>query len=265
MSNTVIREILQREPGDYFQQKYEIEVLRPERLRKEKLMIARKKLYIPIRKREIEMHERLHEERLKILEEVKRVEKEEERKKRGGVKYKSKYYEVVRKRDREKEMKFIGEMNQKKENIKKRKKYGEYVKQFIHLDGSGDDEERDEDYREDTYRVDQRADNRLDKRDNQRGDHRGDDSRRDGSMEGRRNRLDEGRVGNGGMGVEERKQLSSHLGMDMVPIEKKKRREEEKGMGRSSLQEKGEKRTRFEEGERRGVDSIRRPWVGLEV
>ncbi len=140
LSDSVVKEILQSQPTNYFQQKYEVEVVRPELMRQQKIILERKKLYRPIRLDEIEQHEKIHEERLKILEEVKSTIKEQQKQGLVPLRYKSNYYEVVKKRERQKQLNFIKEVQKRREMIERRKKYGEYVKNFVNAaESDGED------------------------------------------------------------------------------------------------------------------------------
>lgn len=78
-----------------------------------------------------EAHSRLHEERLRILNEVKRAQKQQQAKSHKFVPHKSAVYEVVLKRDQKQRLKLVQKEKKKKELINRRKKYGEYVKQFV--------------------------------------------------------------------------------------------------------------------------------------
>lgn len=53
MSDGVVKEILQSQPTSYFLQKYEVEVVRPELMRQQMIILERKKLYRPVRLDEI--------------------------------------------------------------------------------------------------------------------------------------------------------------------------------------------------------------------
>lgn len=53
-SNEVVRELLENEPTqNYYQKKYMMEVVEPEKKRKDKILRKRKKMYRPIRKNDI--------------------------------------------------------------------------------------------------------------------------------------------------------------------------------------------------------------------
>lgn len=149
VSDKVVKEIMQSQPLDYFKVKYEVEVLGPEMMRKQAIMDERKKLYRPIRSDEIEEHNKLHDERLRILTEVKQAYKEQEQKPQYHTPAKSVFYQRVLKRDQKKQIKLIEQAKKKQELIMRKKKYGEYVKQFIN---NPDVSDYDEDYDEEVYR-----------------------------------------------------------------------------------------------------------------
>lgn len=53
-SNEVIRELIENEPTqNYYQKKYQLEVVQPEIKRKQKILRKRKKMFQPIRKKDI--------------------------------------------------------------------------------------------------------------------------------------------------------------------------------------------------------------------
>lgn len=148
-SDKIVKDIIKSQPLDYFKVKYELEVLRPELMRKQAILDERKKLYRPIRSEEIENHNKLHEERMRILANVKHAYKLQDQRRNYHTPAKSIFYERVLKRDHQKQLKQIKQAKKKQELIMRRKKYGEYVKQFINNQEASDDE--DEDYEEETY------------------------------------------------------------------------------------------------------------------
>jgi hypothetical protein len=150
ISDKVIKDIMKSQPLDYFKVKYELEVLGPEMLRKQAIMQERKKLYRPVRNPEIEEHNKLHEERLRILSNVKQAYKAQEERHQHHIPVKSIFYQRVIKRDQKQQIKQLQQAKKKQELIMRRKKYGEYVKQFINNPDLSDyDEENEEEvYRE---------------------------------------------------------------------------------------------------------------------
>lgn len=128
--------MIDNEPSEnYFQQKYMMEVVDPEVFRRKKILNNHRKLYEPIRKDELvrpkinykELHERLHEERLKILQEVKEAQKVQIGPSHIGL---SKNMRRIKQREQRMKLK----EDRKKEKIrvlkKKQHQYGEYIHEF---------------------------------------------------------------------------------------------------------------------------------------
>lgn len=155
ISDKVVKDIIKSQPRDYFKVKYELEVLGPEMMRKQAILDERKRLYKPIRSEEIENHNKLHEERLRILSNVKQAYKMQDQRRNYHTPVKSVFYERVLKRDHKKQVNQIKQAKKKQELILRRKKYGEYVKQFINNPEMSEDEYEyeDDDYREPTNDV----------------------------------------------------------------------------------------------------------------
>lgn len=146
ISDKVIKDIMKSQPLDYFKVKYELEVLGPEMLRKQAILEERKKIYKPVRNEEIEAHNKLHEERLRILSNVKQAYKAQEDRPHYHVPAKSIFYQRVIKRDNKKHHKLLEQAKKKQDLILRRKKYGDYVKQFINNPEASDYDEDNEEY-----------------------------------------------------------------------------------------------------------------------
>jgi hypothetical protein len=76
VSRRIVKDLLANSPDKhYHERKYQMEVLLPEAQRVQEIQLEKKSAYRPIRLPEIAEHAAMHEERLKILQEVREVTK----------------------------------------------------------------------------------------------------------------------------------------------------------------------------------------------
>ena len=126
-------------PLDYYERRYEAEVLAPERSRKSNILEERKKLFRPIRRQELLEHESQYRQDLVRLSQeriAQRAGLEGARSIKSVKALKSQNYRRIIEREQQAQLNLVKEHRWKKALAEKRRQYGEYLKRVLKNDSN---------------------------------------------------------------------------------------------------------------------------------